>query len=71
MTLSEISVILERVRQAYQDSLNGKSVSFTGITGRAVTNHDPLALRKELEYWETRYQNATQRGGIHKLAQFK
>ena len=50
MTKSEIQQMLVTVRQAYRDSLDGKSVSFTGVNGRAITNHDPVALRRELEY---------------------
>nr|WP_309300387.1 hypothetical protein [Citrobacter koseri] len=41
MTKTEIQQMLVTVRQAYRDSLDGKSVSFTGVNGRAITNHDP------------------------------
>lgn len=58
------------VRQAYQDSLDGKSVSFTGANGRAITNHDPAAMRAELDHWEGRLQRATRRGRGYKLAFF-
>lgn len=70
MTRDEIWKMLLMVRQAYQDSLDGKSVSFTGVNGRAITNHDPVALRTELEYWEKRWRNAGGRGGSFKLANF-
>lgn len=49
MTRNEIKQMLDKVRQAYTDSLDGKAVSFTGVNGRAVTNHDPVAMRNELE----------------------
>lgn len=62
--------MLVTVRQAYRDSLDGKSVSFTGVNGRAITNHDPVALRKELEYWEKRWQAVNGRGTNFKLANF-
>nr|WP_226378786.1 MULTISPECIES: hypothetical protein [Escherichia] len=59
------------VRQAYRDSLDGKSVSFTGVNGRAITNHDPVALRRELEYWEKRWAAACQpTRKPYKLARF-
>ncbi|WP_313752535.1 hypothetical protein [Mixta calida] len=58
------------VRQAYQASLDGKSVSLTGVNGRAITHHDPVALRKELEYWEKRWNTLNRRGGSYKLANF-
>lgn len=70
MTKSEIQQMLVTVRQAYRDSLDGKSVSFTGVNGRAITNHDPVALRKELEYWEKRWQAVNSRGTNFKLANF-
>ncbi|UAT41030.1 hypothetical protein [Escherichia fergusonii] len=70
MTKSEIQQMLVTVRQAYRDSLDGKSVSFTGVNGRAITNHDPVALRKELEYWEKRWQAVNGRGTTFKLANF-
>ncbi|AXM02777.1 MULTISPECIES: hypothetical protein [Escherichia] len=70
MTKSEIQQMLVTVRQAYRDSLDGKSVSFTGVNGRAITNHDPVALRKELEYWEKRWQAVNGRGTNFKLANF-
>lgn len=55
MKKEEVYQTLVMVRQAYRDSLDGKSVSFTGVNGRAITNHDPAALRAELEYWEKRW----------------
>ncbi len=70
MTKDEIHQTLIMVRQAYTDSLDGKSVSFTGVNGRAITNHDPVALRVELEYWEKRWRAATRRGTSYKLANF-
>lgn len=70
MKIDEIRAMLLQARQAYQDSLDGKSVSFTGVNGRAITNHEPAALRLEIEYWEKRYRAATVRGGGHKLARF-
>ncbi|QMG23701.1 hypothetical protein HVY64_18135 [Escherichia coli] len=70
MTKSEIQQMLVTVRQAYRDSLDGKRVSFTGVNGRAITNHDPVALRKELEYWEKRWQAVNGRGTNFKLANF-
>lgn len=70
MTKSEIQQMLVMVRQAYRDSLDGKSVSFTGVNGRAITNHDPVALRKELEYWEKRWDAVNHRSGTFKLARF-
>lgn len=70
MKKDEIFRILTMVRQAYADSLDGKNVSFTGVNGRAITNHDPAALRAELEYWEKRWRNASGRGGPYKLANF-
>ncbi|HBA5296249.1 TPA: hypothetical protein J8132_005363, partial [Escherichia coli] len=60
MKKDEIFQMLVIVRQAYRDSLDGKSVSFTGVNGRAITNHDPVALRRELEYWEKRWAAACQ-----------
>jgi hypothetical protein len=48
VTKDDIWKTLLMVRQAYQDSLDGKSISFTGVNGRAITNHDPKALRDEL-----------------------
>ncbi|MGS3948919.1 hypothetical protein [Escherichia coli] len=67
----EIFQILVIVRQAYRDSLDGKSVSFTGVNGRAITNHDPVALRRELEYWEKRWAAACQpTRKPYKLARF-
>lgn len=70
MTKSEIQQMLVTVRQAYRDSLDGKSVSFTGVNGRAITNHDPVALRRELEYWEKRWVAVNRLGGSFKLARF-
>lgn len=70
MTKDEIYSMLLMVRRAYQDSLDGKNVSFTGVNGRAITNHDPVALRTELEYWEGRWRTVTRRGGSYKLANF-
>jgi hypothetical protein len=70
VTKDEIHKTLIMVRQAYQDSLDGKSVSFTGVNGRAVTNHDPVAMRTELEYWEKRWRTALGRGASYKLANF-
>lgn len=70
MTKDEIHQTLIVVRQAYRDSLDGKSISFTGVNGRAITNHDPVALRAELEYWEKRWRTATSRGASYKLANF-
>jgi len=67
---NEIFRMLTLVRQAYADSLDGKSVSFTGVNGRAITNHDPAALRAELEYWEKRWRKASGRCGPYKLANF-
>ncbi|MGN7911727.1 hypothetical protein [Enterobacter sp. 22466] len=70
MTRNEVWNMVLLVRQAYQDSLDGKSVSFTGVNGRAITNHDPIALRKELEYWEARWSSLCRRGGSFKLVNF-
>lgn len=70
MTKEEIHKTLIMVRQAYTDSLDGKSVSFTGVNGRAITNHDPKALRDELEYWEKRWRTVNSRGASYKLANF-
>jgi len=70
MTKDDVFQTLQAVRQAYRDSLDGKSVSFTGVNGRAITNHDPKALRDELEYWERRWRLFTRRSGSHKLANF-
>lgn len=70
MTKDEIYQMLLQVRQAYRDALDGKSISFTGVTGRAITNHDPAALRAELNYWEQRWQAVNRRGGPFKLANF-
>lgn len=71
MTKDEIRQNLLLVQQAYRDALDGKSISFTGVNGRAITNHDPAALRAELEYWEKRWQAVSRRGGTHKLASFQ
>lgn len=71
MTRTEIHQILLAVRQAYTDSLEGKTVSFTGVNGRAITNHDPVALRTELDYWERRWRAAQGRGASYKLANFQ
>lgn len=70
MTRPELQAMVSLVRQAYQDALDGKAVSFTGANGRAITNHDPAALRAELTYWEDRLQRATRRGNGYKLASF-
>ncbi|EQA1467432.1 TPA: hypothetical protein ACIYQ4_001887 [Escherichia coli] len=71
MKKDEIFQMLVIVRQAYRDSLDGKSVSFTGVNGRAITNHDPVALRRELEYWEKRWAEACQpTRKPYKLARF-
>ncbi|WP_368900360.1 hypothetical protein [Mixta calida] len=70
MTKLEIKQMLDMVRQAYRDALDGKSVSFTGVNGRSITNHDPVALRNELAYWEKRYQSASGRRSDYKLARF-
>ena len=70
MTAQEIRAMRDRVLQAYQDSLDGKTVSFTGVNGRTLTNHDPIAIREELTYWESRLQRAVQRGAGYKLAIF-
>lgn len=70
MTKQELSEMVVRVRGFYNDSLDGKAVSFTGVNGRTITNHDPLAMRAELEYWEKRLRNASCRGGGYKLANF-
>lgn len=70
MTKDDVFQTLQAVRQAYRDSLDGKSVSFTGVNGRAITNHDPKALRDELEYWERRWRLFTRRGSSPKLANF-
>ncbi|MGG8285594.1 hypothetical protein [Klebsiella sp. 141162] len=70
MTKEDLRKTLMMVRQAYQDSLDGKSISFTGVNGRAITNHDPKALREELDYWERRWRAANNRGGSYKLAKF-
>lgn len=70
MTKSEIRETLELVRQAYKDCLDGKSVSFTGVNGRAITNHDPAAIRAEIQYWEKRLEAVSRRGGPYKLAKF-
>lgn len=70
MTKDEILDMLIMVRHAYRDALDGKSVSFTGVNGRSITNHDPAALRKELEFWEKRWRIASGRGGSIKLANF-
>ncbi|HEJ7970423.1 MULTISPECIES: hypothetical protein [Serratia] len=70
MTKQEIRDMVVRVRGFYTDSLDGKSVSFTGVNGRTITNHDPAAMRAELEYWENRLRNVSCRGGGYKLANF-
>ncbi|MBI6162471.1 hypothetical protein JEQ05_12620 [Serratia liquefaciens] len=70
MTKQELSEMVVRVRGFYTDALDGKSVSFTGVNGRTITNHDPAAMRDELEYWEKRLRNASGRGGGYKLANF-
>lgn len=70
MTRIEIQSMVTLVRQAYQDALDGKTVSFTGVNGRTITNHDPVALRTEITYWENRLQRVTQRGNGYKLASF-
>lgn len=70
MTKAEIFDNLQRVRQAYTDTLDGKAVSFTGVNGRAITNHDPAALRAELQYWERRWSLAERSGSGVKLARF-
>ncbi|MBT0717810.1 hypothetical protein HGT71_05925 [Rosenbergiella epipactidis] len=70
MTRNEIETMLDKVRQAYLDALDGKAVSFTGINGRAVTNHDPIAIRRELDYWEQRYRLACGHSSGPKLANF-
>lgn len=70
MTKQELSEMVVRVRGFYTDSLDGKSVSFTGVNGRTITNHDPIAMRAELAYWEKRLRNASGRGGGYKLANF-
>lgn len=70
MTKQEIQDMVVRVRGFYMDSLDGKSVSFTGVNGRTITNHDPAAMREELEYWESRLRKASCRGGGYKLANF-
>ena len=70
MTRSEIEAMLDKVRQAYFDALDGKAVSFTGINGRSVTNHDPIAIRRELDYWEQRYRVACGNSSGPKLANF-
>lgn len=71
MTKEDLLKTLMMVRQAYQDSLDGKSISFTGVNGRAITNHDPKALREELDYWDRRWRAANNRGGLYKLAKFQ
>jgi hypothetical protein len=70
MTKQELSEMVVRVRGFYTDTLDGKSVSFTGVNGRTITNHDPAAMRNELEYWEKRLRNASGRGSGYKLANF-
>lgn len=70
MTRDEVWQMVKLVRQAYQDSLDGKSISFTGVNGRTITNHDPVALRKELDHWEGRWAALNLRGGPFKLANF-
>ncbi|WP_430969637.1 hypothetical protein [Serratia nevei] len=70
MTRQEIQAQLELVRKYYNDSLDGKAVSFTGANGRAITNHDPAAMRAELEYWERRLRKASNRGSGYKLVNF-
>lgn len=70
MKVQDIRDMVERVRQAYLDALDGKSVSFTGMNGRAITNHDPSALRAELDYWEGRLKRATTRCNGYRLARF-
>lgn len=42
MTKTEIQQMLVTVRQAYRDSLDGKSVSFTGVNGRAITKEGAI-----------------------------
>lgn len=71
MTRDEIRNTLTLIQQAYRDSLDGKSISFTGVNGRAITNHDPAALRKELEYWENRWDKINRRRSPYKLAHFR
>ena len=70
MTIDALRDMVSRAQQAYLDALDGKSVSFTGVNGRAITNHDPQALRAELVYWENRLQKATSRGRDYRLATF-
>ncbi|WP_162287012.1 hypothetical protein [Pantoea stewartii] len=70
MTKDEVLDMLLMVRQAYRDSLDGKSVSFTGVNGRSITNHDPAAIREELAHWEKRWRAFSRRGGPFKLAKF-
>lgn len=70
MTRVEIKTMLDAVRIAYRDALDGKTVSFTGVNGRTLTNHDPKALREEMIYWEDQYAKAGRRGGPYKLANF-
>jgi len=70
VTKDEIYKMLLLVRQAYADSLDGKSVSFTGVNGRAITNHDPIALRRELDHWEMRWASVNRQRSRFKLATF-
>ncbi|WP_038153474.1 hypothetical protein [Trabulsiella guamensis] len=71
MTREEIWDMLLLVRMAYKDSLEGKSISFTGVNGRSITNHDPDAIREEIRYWEKLWAAANRRGGNVKLAHFR
>ena len=57
MTKTEIYQILLAVRQAYTDSLEGKTVSLPASTGAP----SPITIRShcaELDYWERRWRAA-------------
>jgi hypothetical protein len=53
--------ILDEITTAYRDALAGKTVKFNG---REITTHDLPALRKEMQYWESKV--ASENGSGHK-----
>jgi hypothetical protein len=53
--------ILDEITTAYRDALAGKTVKFNG---REITTHDLPALRKEMQYWESKV--ASENGIGHK-----
>lgn len=59
--MSQSSEILDEITTAYRDAAAGKTVRFNG---REITTHDLPALRKEMQYWESKV--ASENGGGHR-----